>query len=366
MTPSDRTDAPATGGVAADHAFPNGRQRFLAACRREPLDRPPVWCMNQAGRYLPEHRELGDKHGHLDMVKTPEIACELTLQPVRRFGMDAAILFSDILVICAAMGPDYAFRKQGGIAMAYAVDSREAIDALDGNDIRERLQYVADAHRLVRGELGDSTALIGFTGSPWTLASYMVEGGSSNSYTKVKTLFHAERELFDALAEKLTGAIIDYLHMQIDAGVDAVQIFDSLGSVLCHRSYWYASGQWIERIVAAIQDRVPVIVFAGGAHHWTADLLRTRASVLGLDWTIPISRFHDNLGGIRAVQGNLDPALLCTTPEIVQKEVERLLADFGRRKGHIVNLGDGITPDGRIDCLERLVATVQGWKGQSS
>ncbi len=340
----------------------NSRERFLAACAMQPLERPPLWVMRQAGRYLPEYRALKSEHGFLGLVKNPELACEVTLQPIRRFGMDAAILFSDILVVCEALGQPYGFRDAGGISMEWTIEDETGIDRLDDGAIEERLAYVGDAHRLVRAELGDERALLGFAGSPWTLATYMVEGGSTKNHARVKTLFHARRDLFDRLLEILTGSVCRYVDLQIEAGVDALQIFDSWGGVLDARSYWYASAQWIERIVNHIDGRVPVILFAKGCHSWTTDLLRTGAPVLGVDWTIPAARFHDLLGGNRCVQGNLDPVLLDTTPEIVREEATRILDDMGRRPGHVFNLGHGILPSARIECMEALVETVREWR----
>ncbi len=339
------------------------RNRFLAACAKEPVDRPPLWVMRQAGRYLPEYRALKEKHGFLEMVKTPELACEVTMMPLARYAVDAAILFSDILVVCEAMGQPYSFKDGGGIAMAFAVDDESQVDALETDAIEERLAYVSAAHRLVRKELGDRTALLGFTGAPWTLATYMVEGGGSKSHARVKGMFHERRDLYDALVTKITDCVIRYLGEQIDAGVDAVQIFDSWAGVLSHDTWWWASGQWIERIVSAIGDRVPVILYARGAHVWPNDLRRTGAAVFGVDWTIPISRFHDHLGGTCAVQGNLDPVLMSTTPEIVRTEAEKILADFGERRGHIFNLGHGILPDAKVECMQALVDTIGSWKG---
>jgi len=344
-----------------DAPVASSRERFLAACAKRPLDRPPVWVMRQAGRYLPEYRALKEKHGFLEMVKTPELACEVTLQPLRRFALDAAILFSDILVVSEAMGVPYDFREQGGIRMAHAVDSEERVRELREEGAVEALEYVAAAHRLVRSEIEDR-ALLGFAGSPWTLATYMIEGGSTKDHARAKGMFYARRELFDALLEKLTAVLTEYLDLQIEAGVDAVQIFDSWAGVLSHRSWWYASGQWIARLVRAVGGRVPMILFARGAHGWPRDLVRTGAPVYGVDWTIPISRFHDRLGGARAVQGNLDPVLLSTTPELVREATERILRDFGRRGGHVFNLGHGILPSARIECMEALVETVRAWK----
>ncbi len=338
----------------------NSRERFLAACRQEKLDYPPIWVMRQAGRYLPEYLELKAKHGFLKMVQTPNLASEVTLQPIRRFDLDAAILFCDILVIPEAMGQPYNFRDIGGIAMDFAVSSRKDIEKLSPDAIEDKLHYVAGAIEATREKLGEEKALIGFGGSPWTLATYMVEGGSSKNFARIKTLFYQEPELFSLLLQKITQALEKYFQMQIQAGVDALQIFDSWAGILSDHTYWDASAKYMAQLVESIQGQVPVIVYAKGAHHWSQTLARTKADVLGLDWSIPLSRFHDMLGGKFAVQGNLDPVLMSTSPEIVRKEARRILDDFGSRQGHIFNLGHGILPDAKVACMEALVETVRG------
>src|SRR5208283_488615 len=219
-------DAPAASGQLTN------RRRFLDACRCRAVDRPPVWLMRQAGRALPEYRELKQKHSFLELVQTPELAAEVTLQPIRRFGFDAAILFSDILVIPEALGQPYRFRDTGGVVMDFAVRRQEDIDRLSVKPVTGRLAYVDQALRRLRKELGDQTALIGFAGSPWTLATFMMEGGSAEKYTRALNLFREDRRTFYALAEKLTAAVTAYLQMQIAAGVDALQIFDSHGGLL--------------------------------------------------------------------------------------------------------------------------------------
>ncbi|MDP4879224.1 MAG: uroporphyrinogen decarboxylase, partial [Opitutales bacterium] len=215
------------------------RERFLAAAHCQPVDRPPIWLMRQAGRYLPEYRELKAQHDFVTMVRTPELAAEVTLQPMRRFPLDAAIIFSDILVIPEALGQGYHFREQGGIGMDYLLDSPEKIAALDSSKITERLAYVADALSLTRTKLGEDTALLGFCGSPWTLACYMIEGGSAKDFIAIKKLAWEHPDQFEALMQKLTNAIVEYLHMQIDAGADALQIFDSWGSI-CPATHYEA------------------------------------------------------------------------------------------------------------------------------
>ncbi|WP_269522325.1 uroporphyrinogen decarboxylase [Coraliomargarita parva] len=338
------------------------RERFLATARCQPVDRPPVWLMRQAGRYLPEYRELKAQHDFVTMVRTPELAAEVTLQPLRRFPLDAAIIFSDILVIPEALGQGYHFRDQGGIGMDYLLDSREKIEALDAGKVTEKLAYVGDALRLTRRQLGDDTALLGFCGSPWTLACYMVEGGSAKDFIAIKKLAWSEPELFEALLQKLTDGIVEYLHMQIDAGADALQIFDSWGAICPAIHYDAWSLRWIHHIIHELKGRVPVILYAKGMGHKSADLIRTGASIISLDWTINMRRIRKSLGHSVAVQGNLDPITLTTTPETVRREAERLLEDAGKEPGFIFNLGHGMVPSARIECVEALMEVITGRK----
>jgi uroporphyrinogen decarboxylase len=338
------------------------RERFLAASAGAPLDRPPVWIMRQAGRYLPEYRELKAKHGFLGLVRTPELAAEVTLQPLRRFALDAAILFSDILVIPEALGQGYRFRDEGGIAMDFALDGPERVAALaPATAIPERLDYVARALALLKAELGGRQALLGFGGSPWTLATYMVEGGSSEEFARAKALFYTDRALFDALLGRLTEALIAYFRMQIRAGADAIQIFDSWGGALAGADYEAASLQWIRRIIAALPPDFPVILFGKGTGPHLTDQAFTGAKVLSVDWTNELAVVRRNLPATVAVQGNLDPVLLNLTPEIVRRETGRLLESMRGHAGHIFNLGHGILPQAKIECVEALVSTVTGW-----
>jgi len=339
------------------------RQRFLAACACQPLDRPPIWVMRQAGRYLPEYRALKAKSSFLHMVRTPELALEVTLQPLRRFDLDAAILFSDILVIPEALGQAYSFRDAGGISMAYAISTRAQVDALAGPEaIAGRLDYVPAALRLIRQELGDTKAVLGFGGSPWTLATYMVEGGSSSDFEKIKLLFYTDRVLFDALLEKLTVALIAYFKLQIEAGADAIQIFDSWGGIISGPDYDAASLKWIKRIVAALPPDFPIILYAKGTNPHLIDQAFSGVRVVSIDWTADLAVARRNLPANVAVQGNLDPVLMQTTPEIVARESSRLLESMRGLPGHIFNLGHGITPKAKIECMESLVNTVTSWR----
>ena len=339
------------------------RERFLAACACQPLDRPPIWVMRQAGRYLPEYRELKAKSSFLEMVRTPALAMEVTLQPLRRFALDAAILFSDILVIPEALGQGYAFRDTGGIAMAYRIDTRSQVDALaPASAGPDRLRYVADALGLLKRELAGSKALLGFGGSPWTLATYMVEGGSSDDFERIKLLFYTDRALFDALLEKLTDALIVYFKMQIAAGADAIQIFDSWGGIIAGPDYEAASLQWIRRIVAALPADFPIILYAKGTAPHLTDQAFTGVRAISVDWTNDLAVVRRTLPANVAVQGNLDPVLMQTTPAIVRRESGRLLESMRGAAGHIFNLGHGITPSAKIECMEALVETVTTWK----
>jgi uroporphyrinogen decarboxylase len=315
--------------------------------------------MRQAGRALPEYRALKEKYTFLQLVQTPDLATEVTLQPIRRFGFDAAILFSDILVVSEGLGQGYEFGERGGIAMKFLLESAADVERLEVGRVNERLRYVAQALPLIKKDLGGRTALIGFAGSPWTLANFMVEGGGVKEYTKAKALYYADPKLFGRLMEKLTEAVTGFLQLQIDAGVDAVQIFDSLGGVLSDGNYGPASAVWIKQIVAGLKGQVPVIVFGKGVHGNWSDLVDTGAQILGVDWNMRLADVRDRLPGNVGVQGNLDPYLLCTTPEAVAAETTRILREMRGRNGHIFNLGHGVPPAAKLENIASLVDTVR-------
>jgi uroporphyrinogen decarboxylase len=339
------------------------RQRFLHAGHCRPVDRPPVWFMRQAGRALPEYRQLKEKYSFLELVQSPELAAEVTLQPVRRFGFDAAILFSDILVIPEAMGQPYRFRDTGGIGMDFAVRSQADIEKLSAAQVCEKLSYVDKALRILRKELGDRTALIGFAGSPWTLATFMMEGGSAEKYTRALQLFRKEPKVFYALLEKLTAAVTAYLKMQIEAGADVLQIFDSHGGLLAPVEFQEASGRWMREIIAGLGRRVPVIVFSLGTHGNWDDLIATGASVLGIDWQFPLADARRLLPAGIGLQGNLAPALLRdATPEATAAEAKMLLEEMRGRKGYIFNLGHGVPPAAKLENIAAVVETVKNFK----
>jgi uroporphyrinogen decarboxylase len=315
--------------------------------------------MRQAGRALPEYRALKAKHPFAELISHPELAAEVTLQPIRRFGFDAAILFSDILVVPEALGQGFQFRDKGGVQMEFGVRTAEDVTRLDLSRLSDALQKAVQAIRLTKSQLGSATALIGFAGAPWTLANFMIEGGSAKEFVSARRLFYADRLLFDRLSEKLTAAVTEFLQMQIDAGVDAIQIFDSLGGLLAAPSFELASGRWIKQIISTLKGQVPIILFARGAHGSMQNLLETGAEVIGVDWTVSLDVIRRQLPESVAIQGNLDPLLLETTPEAVEVETKKILAQMGGRNGHIFNLGHGVTPEAKLECIERLVATVR-------
>ena len=361
---SHQPNPPAEPPAAA--AALTNRQRFLNACCCRPADRPPIWLMRQAGRALPEYRALKEKHTFLELVQTPELATEVTLQPIRRFDFDAAILFSDILVVAEGLGQRYQFRDGRGIEMEFLLKSTADVDRLQVEAVTERLQYVATALPLIKSALGGRTALIGFAGSPWTLANFMVEGGGVKEYTKAKALFYSDPPMFARLMEKLTQAVTNFLQLQIDAGADAVQLFDSLGGVLSDGDFARASGWWMKQIVTALKGRVPVIVFSKGTHGNWDDLADTGAQVLGVDWNVRLADVRARLPERVGVQGNLDPLLLCTAPEAVTAGAGRILREMQGRPGHIFNLGHGVPPNAKLENIESLVSAVRSFKCNES
>ncbi len=342
------------------------RERFLAACNGQAVDRPPIWLMRQAGRALPEYRKLKEQYTFLQLVQNPELAAEVTLQPIRRFGFDAAILFSDILVIPEAMGQPYHFRETGGIGMDFKIESAADIQRLSVEHICERLQYVPDALKILRAELGNQTALIGFSGSPWTLATFMLEGGSMETYTRARALFANDPKAFNLLMEKLTAAVTAYLQTQIAAGVDALQIFDSHGGHLPAKDFYAASGRWMREIIAQLKPagtfpKPPVIVFSLGTHGNWDDLAGSGASVLGVDYHVSIAEIHRKLPSAIGVQGNLDPSWLLQTPAEAARETRRILAEMNGRPGHIFNLGHGVPPAAKLENIAAVVETMRTW-----
>jgi uroporphyrinogen decarboxylase len=334
------------------------RQRFLDACRCRPVDHPPVWLMRQAGRALPEYRQLKAKHDFLELVRTPALAAEVTLQPIRRFDFDAAILFSDILVVAEGLGQGYRFRETGGIQMDFTLRDAGDITALNVAAMEQKLDYVPRAIELSKKALAGETALIAFAGSPWTLANFMLEGGSAKEFIRAKALFSDQPDLFSRLMKTLTAAVTKLLQMQIAAGADAVQIFDSLGGLLSPEDFPQASAHWMTEIISALGGTVPVIVFSKDYHDWNM-LKATGADVLGVGSSVRLSDVRKALPPSVGIQGNLEPSLLTTTPDRVVPETQRILEEMRGRPGHIFNLGHGVPPDAKLENIEAVVKTVR-------
>ena len=325
--------------------------RFLRALAREPVDVTPVWMMRQAGRYLPEYRAIRDSAGDfMGLCTNPELACEVTLQPLERYPLDAAILFSDILTIPDAMGLGLYFETGEGPKFRKPVRTAADINALKVVDPAADLPYVLDAVRLIRRELGGRMPLIGFSGSPWTLATYMIEGGSSRDFRQAKQMLYNQPELMHQLLTILADSVVSYLNGQILAGAQAVQIFDTWGGALSHSAYHEFSLAYMQRIVSGLITeregrRVPVILFTKGGGQWLESMANTGADALGLDWTCDIGAARGRVGQRVALQGNMDPGILYASPERIRQEVQSILTSFGPHSGHVFNLGHGITPE---------------------
>jgi uroporphyrinogen decarboxylase len=337
---------------------------FLRALLREPTEYTPVWMMRQAGRYLPEYCATRKQAGSfLDLCKNPNLATEVTLQPLERFPLDAAILFSDILTVPDAMGLGLYFTEGEGPKFSKPLRDEASIMALQVPDIDKSLRYVTDAVSQIRKALDGRVPLIGFSGSPWTLACYMVEGGSSSDYARVKTLMYKEPKLMHHILEVTSQAVIQYLNAQIEAGAQAVMIFDSWGGALSHSAYHEFSLAYMQKIVHGLkreQDgvRVPSIVFTKGGGLWIDSIANIGADAVGLDWTMDIGVARQRVGHRVALQGNLDPNVLFATPEVIRTEVEKILASYGFGSGHVFNLGHGISQFTNPENAGALVAAV--------
>lgn len=337
------------------------RNRFLRACRGEAPERPPVWLMRQAGRYLPEYRELRAKVSFEELCRSPELACEVTLQPIRRYDFDAAIIFSDILVVSDALGCPIRFPKGGPIADE-PVRDRAAIDRLSVPEAREALGYVMDALALTRRALPEDTALIGFCGGPLTVASYMVEGGGSRNFEKLKGLIYGDPEAFDSLMDKLTTLSIDYLRAQAEAGADALQVMDTWASALPKRAYQARVAPHVKRLFAGLADiEVPKLYFARGASHLLPLIPGLGATAAGIDWTLPLDEAREQLGGDGRfpVQGNLDPVILLGDEATMRREVRAVIDGVSDKRGYIFNLGHGVIKDTEPERVAQLVDEVR-------
>jgi len=333
---------------------------FLKTLRGEPVSRPPIWVMRQAGRYLPEYMKVRETISFNDLCRTPEAACEVTLQPIRRFGFDAAIMFSDILTPLAPMGAEFQF-DNGGPKLARPLRDEKDIRGLRTYPSAEGVPFVAEAIGMMKRELGDKTPLIGFAGAPFTLATYLIEGGGSKNYENLKTLLYSRPELLQELLDVLADQILDYFRLQVSAGVDAVQLFDTWGGILHPADYARLVLPGVRRIMDGLKDAgVPRIYFLKGSapyNHLLADL---DVECCGIDWTQDLSVAISQLPG-KAVQGNLDPLCLFGTEEEIRTRATEICRQGLAAAGHVFNLGHGILPQAPLTAVQTLVETVQGF-----
>lgn len=338
--------------------------RFLRALMRQPVDRTPVWMMRQAGRYLPEYRATRTKAGSfMDLCRHAELACEVTLQPLERFPLDAAILFSDILTIPDAMGLGLRFETGEGPVFDKPIRSMADAKKLYVPDMASELGYVMNAVSTIRKALNGRVPLIGFSGSPWTLATYMVEGGSSKTFSKVKAMMYDEPATLHHILDVLADSVIAYLNAQIESGAQAVQVFDTWGGVLTPRDYQAFSLNYMTKIVDGLKRehngvKIPVILFTKGGGQWLEAMADTGADALGLDWTTDIDDARRRVGDRVALQGNMDPSMLYASPARIREEVGYILQKFGKGSGHVFNLGHGIHPEVKPEHAEAFIKAV--------
>lgn len=337
---------------------------ILRTLRGEQTERTPVWMMRQAGRYLPEYMVLREKYGFFERCQTPELSCEITIQPVRIIGVDAAILFSDILVVPQAMGLEVQLIESKGPFLPDPVKTVKDLTRVRVPDVQETLGYVFDAIKLIKQELNGRVPLIGFAGAPWTLLCYMVQGKGSKTFDEAKVFCYTQPELAHRLLQMITDTTIAYLQAQVKAGADIVQLFDSWGGLLGPDDFEIFSLQYIRQIVAALKDSVPVIIFAKGAWHSLDAMAATGAQGLGIDWCIRPQMARQFAGNKVTLQGNFDPAKLLSPIPVIKKEVKNMLDAFGPDK-HIANLGHGILPNVPVDHARAFVDAVKEYKHSS-
>jgi uroporphyrinogen decarboxylase len=337
---------------------------YINALLKKPTTRTPIWVMRQAGRYLPEYRATRKKAGDfLTLCKSPELACEVTMQPLDRFDLDAAILFSDILTIPDAMGLGLYFSEGEGPKFSKPLSTLADIENLTKPNVGDELAYVTDAVSVIKKSLNGKVPLIGFTGSPWTLATYMVEGGSSKNFAKVKGLMYENPTHMHQLLDKLADTIIDYLNGQIEAGADSVMVFDTWGGLLNQESYENFSLRYMTKIVAGIKREhegktIPVTLFTKGGAMWLEQIADSGCDGVALDWTVELGDAQSRIGNKVALQGNLDPCVLYASPARIREEVKKVLSQFDGDTGHVFNLGHGISPDVNPEHMKVLVDSV--------
>lgn len=333
---------------------------FLRALKGEDVDRPPVWMMRQAGRYLPEYIKIREKYDFFTRCQTPELASEITIQPIRRFGMDAAILFSDILVIPQAMGMEVQMKPGFGPLLPNPVKDAMDVANLVVPDVTDSLGYVMDAIIMTNEKLEASVPLIGFAGAPWTVYCYMVQGQGSKTFDKAKAFAFTQNKSAEAMLQKITDTTIAYLKAKVKAGVHAIQLFDSWGGLLSPEDYRHYSLNYIQQIVSALKDEIPVIVFAKGCWFALEELSLTGASALGVDWTCSAKTARQLSGEKITLQGNLDPARLLSPPGEIKKRVQEMITSFGKDR-YIVNLGHGILPNIPVANAKAFIDAVKSY-----
>lgn len=333
--------------------------RFLKACRREPVDHTPIWLMRQAGRYMKEYRDLREKYSILELIKNPELAADVTMQPMRAFHPDAAIIFADILTILEPMGFQLDFIEGTGPVIGNPLREAADLSRIQPADAEASLSFTLDAIRLVRRDLDEQTALIGFAGSPFTLACYAVEGGSSRNFLRIKKFMHGHHDAFHAFMRLATDATAHYLRGQLRAGADAVQIFDSWAGILSPSDYRTFVLPYIRELAQAVKGNAPVIYFATDSAGLLRDFAQVGADVIGVDWRIALDDAWAIIGHDTGIQGNLDPALLFSAPDVIRRQADDVLRRAGRRPGHIFNLGHGVLPQTPVEHVSALIDYVQ-------
>ena len=331
---------------------------FLLACRRQPTTYTPIWLMRQAGRYMKEYRLLRKKYSFLEMCKSPELAAEVTLLPIEKFKLDAAIIFSDILIPLEPMGVEFEFAKGEGPVFHHPIREKKDVVKLRGIEPEEELPFLMKAIQIVRKELEGKIPLIGFSGAPFTLASYVIEGGHSNNYLFTKSLMYQDRPAWDALMEKISEVLIRYLNAQIHAGVQALQIFDSWVGCLSPADYEEYVLPYSKKVSGNVAGKIPLIHFATSSSSLLELMKRAGGDVIGVDWRVDIRDAWARIGYDVAIQGNLDPIILLGKPDLIEKEVKRILDETGGRPGHIFNLGHGILPNTPVENVAALIEAV--------
>ena len=334
---------------------------FLRALKGETVERPPVWLMRQAGRYLPEFQEIKTKYDFFTRCQTPELASEITLQPIRRFGMDAAILFSDILVVPQAMNIPVEMKAEIGPWLPKPIHSARALAEVYVPDIDETLGYVMEAIKMTKEKLQNEIPLIGFAGSPWTIFCYCTEGQGSKTFAKAKELCYTNPQLAHQLLQKITDTTIAYLKKKVGAGVDAVQLFDGWGGLLSPHDYQEFSWKYLQQIIDALKPLIPVIIFGKGCWFALETMSKSGAAALGIDWTCPAETARKLTGGIITLQGNFDPSRLLSSPKVIANMVTEMIDSFGKDR-YIVNLGHGILPNIPLEHVKVFVETVKAYR----